>query len=661
MIGMASMIPRPARASATLPVVDRWAAAPRVNATVGQPASATRAMTAKMASASGVWVSWSRAAKGGVDVVRCVVDHDASVTGGTGSRGEEGGPPRHPSEPRGPYDGRCESAEEDQRQQLAHPAHQCRGQPERVCRPLGLLPRGHEEQSEADEAEHAGEVAGPHAELRQPGRVRPDPARTAGRGAHGRHSRWRSRSRRDGECSRGLLIEDSQRPAHDRARASGEGTRRARPSGRAVSTCRGTCSSLSDYRGGHDRAAGAFASARVEPSGRFLPFRVAAGDAAGGLRTDRHPARRGTRARSARGSTQSVRSRQRASCCGRQRRPIAVTSEYVWCSWRPPSCGGRPSSDRVRCVSPWPSTRADGTGSDPSPTAALLLGVAVVIAQLALDPLESAGASWTWSLNTLWVFGVGAWARQQALLAEKARARRTRSRRPVRRRAASAPRRDLHDILAHHLAVMLIQAEAADEILDVDPHRAHRALEHVHATGRAALEEVRGLLTTLRAEPVDPDGADLLRQSAPAREAHGIGIERVPALVETVRRSGLPVTLTVAGNIEQASETTSAVAYRVVQEALTNTLRHAGPVATESPSKPSTATWSSRWRTANRLRRVPARRHGRWSHTSGQGLRGMRERVEGSRRHPGRPRRRHRRLHGRRRAAPACGRAAGLT
>jgi signal transduction histidine kinase len=60
--------------------------------------------------------------------------------------------------------------------------------------------------------------------------------------------------------------------------------------------------------------------------------------------------------------------------------------------------------------------------------------------------------------------------------------------------------RDVHDILAHNLAVMLVQADAADELLDTDPVRAHRALANVHQTGRSAMADVRGLLDALRGQ-----------------------------------------------------------------------------------------------------------------------------------------------------------------
>ncbi|GAA3396410.1 sensor histidine kinase [Cryptosporangium minutisporangium] len=129
--------------------------------------------------------------------------------------------------------------------------------------------------------------------------------------------------------------------------------------------------------------------------------------------------------------------------------------------------------------------------------------------------------------------------------------------------------RDLHDVVAHSLSVVVLQADGARHVLETDPARAARALEVIGRTGREATAEMRRLLGVLRS----PDTSD-----APDRtpQPELAGIEH---LVDQVRSSGLPVTLHVRGDLAAVPASAGLSAYRIVQEALTNTLRHGGPGA----------------------------------------------------------------------------------
>ncbi|MBV8217349.1 MAG: sensor histidine kinase [Solirubrobacterales bacterium] len=127
--------------------------------------------------------------------------------------------------------------------------------------------------------------------------------------------------------------------------------------------------------------------------------------------------------------------------------------------------------------------------------------------------------------------------------------------------------RELHDVIAHNVSVMVVQAAAGEEVFDEDPERARESLSAVASTGRAALTELRRLLGVIRAEDD--------RGKAPAF-APQPGIEYVSELVRQVNDAGLPVELSVIGEPRALPEGVGLCAYRIVQEALTNTLKHAG-------------------------------------------------------------------------------------
>jgi signal transduction histidine kinase len=129
--------------------------------------------------------------------------------------------------------------------------------------------------------------------------------------------------------------------------------------------------------------------------------------------------------------------------------------------------------------------------------------------------------------------------------------------------------REMHDLVGHSVSVMVVQAGGARRILEKDPERAIEAAVRIEATGRSALAEMRRLLGLLGQDEGDA-------ALAPQPTLADLG-----ALVERARGAGLPVEVEVAGEPRPLPAGAEAAAYRVVQEALTNALKHAGAAPTE--------------------------------------------------------------------------------
>ncbi len=138
--------------------------------------------------------------------------------------------------------------------------------------------------------------------------------------------------------------------------------------------------------------------------------------------------------------------------------------------------------------------------------------------------------------------------------------------------------RELHDIVAHHLSVVVIQAQGAQRTLSRDPDRARTAMADVERTARTALDEMRRLLGLLRSG--EPTGADRGGRSA-APDVTSPGYADLDALVARMTAAGVPVTLRTSGVPRSLPEDVGLAVYRIVQEALTNVLKHAGPAETE--------------------------------------------------------------------------------
>jgi signal transduction histidine kinase len=166
--------------------------------------------------------------------------------------------------------------------------------------------------------------------------------------------------------------------------------------------------------------------------------------------------------------------------------------------------------------------------------------------------------------------------------------------------------RELHDVLGHALSVVVVQAGAAEQLLDTDRGAARQALADIARTGRSSLTEIREVLGRLRED--EPSGPP------PAPPSLG----DLPALVARVEAAGLPVRLRLDPELDALVPGVGLAAYRVVQEALTNCLKH--------------ATASTAWVTVTRegddvLVEVRDDGAGPTSVMEGNGLAGMRERV----------------------------------
>lgn len=202
------------------------------------------------------------------------------------------------------------------------------------------------------------------------------------------------------------------------------------------------------------------------------------------------------------------------------------------------------------------------------PWAGALLAAAVLLgADLFIDLLRTPGEIvFHWSVVSIaFLTGRGLRASEDRAAAAAVRAVEAETSTRERARAAVAEERgriarELHDIVAHSVSVMVVQAGAAEQVVADDPECARRALATIRATGTAALDEMRRLVTMLRA----PEPADLAPQP---------GVQSLPMLVEAARDAGLEVDLTVRDGMPLPAGL-DLTAYRIVQEALTNVRRH---------------------------------------------------------------------------------------
>ncbi|MDY7104342.1 MAG: sensor histidine kinase [Actinomycetota bacterium] len=179
---------------------------------------------------------------------------------------------------------------------------------------------------------------------------------------------------------------------------------------------------------------------------------------------------------------------------------------------------------------------------------------------------------------TAWILGTSLRTRRRLFESLEQRAREAEARRVEdSRRAVIDERhriaRELHDIVAHSMSVMVVQATAARRVLHKSPDQADEAIGSIEATGREALGEMRRLLGVLRTDGNgEANGA-----GGPGERAPQPGLVRLPQLLQQCREAGLTITQATTGTERALPAGVDLTAYRVLQEALTNAIKHAGP------------------------------------------------------------------------------------
>jgi signal transduction histidine kinase len=247
--------------------------------------------------------------------------------------------------------------------------------------------------------------------------------------------------------------------------------------------------------------------------------------------------------------------------------------------------------------------------------AALELGIVLAVSKVAAgaDPWLKAFVGLSGLATAAGVLGINVGDRRRTLAGLRERTARLEDQREHEVRLATAGERariarEMHDVVAHNLSVMVALCDGAAYQVHDSPDRVKSALEQAAKTGRQALAEMRQLLGVLREPPVAPE-------LAPQP-----GIRQVGELVDQIRAAGIPATYTLTGESHGAPAGIELAIYRIVQEALTNTLKHAGRGAsvTVTLSCAGDAIEVEVHDTGN----VPHRPSG-----DGAGLRGMRERA----------------------------------
>lgn len=217
--------------------------------------------------------------------------------------------------------------------------------------------------------------------------------------------------------------------------------------------------------------------------------------------------------------------------------------------------------------------------------------------------------------GTAWVIGDNVRTRRAYTHELEERAARLESERETRSQEAVIEERrriarEMHDVVAHNVSVMVVQAGAARRVMDSRPEQARDALSSIETTGRQALTEMRRL-------------TGVLRRDHETDKTPQPGLGYLGKLVEQTREAGLPVEVTVEGRPYELPQGADLSAFRILQEALTNSLKHAGPSSAAvciryCPGRLELRVTDDGRGAAERLSN---------GHVEGHGLVGMRERV----------------------------------
>jgi signal transduction histidine kinase len=205
------------------------------------------------------------------------------------------------------------------------------------------------------------------------------------------------------------------------------------------------------------------------------------------------------------------------------------------------------------------------------PAALASAGVVLLILYISKEPVEiDTIFAECLVVGAVWFIGDGLRVQRSQVISLEDRATRfEREREETARRAVAEERRviarELHDMVAHKVSVMVAQSVAAQRVIETEPEETREALHSIEDSGREALVEMRRLLGLLR---TDIDG----RPDAP----HPQGLDALESLLTQVREAGLPVDLTIEGEPGPLPPGLDLSAFRIVQEALTNVMKHAG-------------------------------------------------------------------------------------